>query len=362
MNPEIKQYLVPQKRALLLLNLGSPKSPRVSHVRSYLREFLMDPYVIDIPVIQRFLLVNGIIAPFRAPKSAKAYAEIWTEHGSPLVLITESLGKKVQKNLGDSWVVKVAMRYQEPSLIEALRDLQSKGIQDVHVLPLYPQFAMSSTESMRAKLHIDLKKLNYHPRLTFREYFYDDPGYFETFAEVIDREVEAFKPDSILFSYHGIPERHIYKIDPTGAHCLKKQDCCERMCDANKYCYRAHCVQTTKSIRASMKSPALPHQVSFQSRLGKDPWIKPYTDVVAVDLAKAGVKRLAVASPAFVADCLETLEEIAGELRESFIHAGGEDLRLIPSLNDSDCWAQVVSGWYQQMIPAGFGESGKSPR
>jgi protoporphyrin/coproporphyrin ferrochelatase len=336
------------KRALLLINLGSPKSTKVSDVRTYLREFLMDPYVIDVPWIKRFLLVNGIIAPLRAPKSAKAYREIWTKDGSPLVLTTLSLGKKVQANLGDSWVVRVAMRYQEPSMIGVLSELREMGIEELHVLPLYPQYALSSTESVRAKLKIDLKKLKFQPKLSFREWFYDDPGYFETFAEIIDAEVADFKPDALMFSYHGIPERHVRKIDPTGAHCLEKENCCSQICEANKYCYSAHCFQTTKSIRASMSSAPLPYHISFQSRLGKDPWIKPYTDEVAVDLAKSGVRRLAVASPAFVADCLETLEELAGELRESFIEAGGEDLRLIPSLGDSDRWAHVVSNWYKK--------------
>ncbi|HVJ65880.1 MAG TPA: ferrochelatase [Bdellovibrionota bacterium] len=345
---DVKSYVAPTQRALLLLNLGSPASPSVPHVRRYLREFLMDPYVIDVPWIKRFFLVNGIIAPLRAPKSAKAYAEIWTDEGSPLVLTTESLGRKVQAELGEAWIVKVGMRYGEPSMQEALRDLQARGITEVHVLPLYPQYALSSTESVRAKLHQDLKKLDYHPRLTFREFFYDDPGYYETFAEIIDQTVAHFRPDAVLFSYHGIPERHLHKIDPSGHHPVDREECCSPTSPTGRYCYRAHCVQSTKSIRAAMKTPALPFHISYQSRLGKDPWIKPYTDHVAIELAKAGVKRLAVASPAFVADCLETLEEIAGELRESFIEAGGEDLRLIPSLNDSDRWARVIAQWYSR--------------
>lgn len=342
-----------QKKGLLLINLGSPKSPAVPDVRRYLREFLMDPYVIDIPWPQRFLLVNGIIAPFRAPKSAAAYQKIWTKEGSPLVVTTEALGKKVQKNLGDEWVVKVAMRYQEPSLMGALKELKARGVDDLYVLPLYPQYALSSTEAIRAKLLIDLKKLKYAPKLSFREFFYDDEGFYGTFANVIDDHVKDFKPDSILFSYHGIPEKHIHKIDPTGAHCLTRDNnCCNEHVDANKYCYRAHCVRTTNSIisKMSVKPDAtkMPYQISFQSRLGKDPWIKPYTDIVAVEWAKRGAKRLAVTCPAFVADCLETLEEIAQELKHSFIQAGGEDLILIPSLNASDEWAQVVADWYRR--------------
>lgn len=345
------------KKGLLLINLGSPDSPSVKDVRRYLREFLMDPYVIDIPWAQRFLLVNAVIAPFRSPKSAAAYAKIWSKEGSPLVVTTNSLGKKVQASLGNEWTVKVAMRYQNPSIISQLRELQAEGVEDLHVLPLYPQFALSSTEATRAKLYIDLKALNYSPKLSFREYFYDDEGFYGTFAEVIDAHVESFKPDALLFSYHGLPEKHIRKIDPTGMHCLQKNGCCEIETDANRYCYRAHCVRTTNSIIGKMKNKPgtkMPYQISFQSRLGKDPWIKPYTDIVAVDWAKKGIKRLAVTCPAFVADCLETLEEIAQELKHSFIAAGGEDLILIPSLNDSDKWAQVITNWYKK-VPPNFG-------
>lgn len=348
----VRAYVSSQKRGLLLVNLGSPLSPSVPHVRRYLREFLMDPYVIDIPWIQRFFLINAIIAPLRAPKSAAAYQKIWTPEGSPLIVTTQSLGQKVQALLGNEWTVKVAMRYQEPALTDALREMQNEGIDDLHVLPLYPQFALSSTEAIRAKLQSDLKKLNYAPRLSFREYFYDDEGFAKTFAAIIDREIEAFKPDALLFSYHGIPERHVRKTDPTGQHCLQSESCCETSCPpAQRYCYKAHCVSTTASIIGHLRNKPnaqMPYRISYQSRLGKDPWIKPYTDLVAVEWAKSGAKRLAVTCPAFVADCLETLEEIAQELKHAFVEAGGEDLILIPSLNDSDDWSSVVAGWYQQ--------------
>lgn len=347
---DIKNYVSPSQKGLLLINLGSPKSTKVGDVRRYLREFLMDPYVIDIPYWKRFLLVNGIIAPLRAFKSAAAYKEIWTDQGSPLIITTENLGKKVQKLMGDTWQVKVAMRYQEPSMMRALTEFKAQGITELHVLPLYPQYALSSTEAIRAKLNQDQKALDYWPKVLFKEFFYQDEGFCEVFAKVIDHHIEDFKPDALLFSYHGIPERHVRKVDPTTQHCLVQKNCCEIETPANAYCYKAHCFRTTNKILSKLvhkPGSHMPYKISFQSRLGKDPWIKPYTDLVAEEWAKQGAKRLAVTCPAFVADCLETLEEIAGELRESFIKAGGEDLRLIPSLNESDDWAKVIAGWYK---------------
>jgi len=330
---------VTAKKLVIISNLGTPEAPTAKAVRPYLREFLMDPYVIDKPFWFRFLLVNLIIAPLRSSKSAKAYKKVWTEEGSPLLVYTQNLVDKIKPLLGEEFEVRLGMRYGNPS-IQSTADNISEDIKKVYFLPLYPQYAESSTQTAIDEFNkqfqdIDLPKYILKP-------FYKENRFINLESQIIQKEIDLFEPDHVLFSYHGLPERHILKLDKTCNDCLKRDICRMKETDV---CYRSHCFQTTDAIvnRIDLK---IDYSTSFQSRLGRDPWIKPYTDNVIEEIAKKH-KRVLVACPAFTSDCLETLEEIAMELKEEFIEFGGEDLKLVPSLNDSDDWAQVITSYLE---------------
>ncbi len=339
------------KTGVLLVNLGTPDAPRAPEVRRYLREFLSDPKVIDIPAVPRWLLVNGIIAPFRAPKSAEAYREIWTERGSPLLFHSLDLRDGVQEALGEVPVA-LGMRYGSPSLAEGLDALERAGCERVLCAPLYPQYADSSSGStIEAVRRLGAGRWP-GDRLDLLPAFHDHPLFLDAFAAVGRPVLDELRPDHVLFSYHGVPERHVRKTDPTGAHCLARPDCCERLVAANRDCYRAHCVSTTRGLRERLRLDEAGSSFSFQSRLGRDPWIRPYTDHVVKELAERGVKRLAVFCPAFVADCLETLEEIGMRAAEDFREAGGEELRLVPSLNASPEWVAGLAAMLRERLPA----------
>ena len=324
---------------MLLVNLGTPGAPRTAEVRRYLREFLSDPYVIDIPAPGRFLLLNLVILPFRPAKSAEAYRKIWLPEGSPLLVYGERLRDRVRTALGPDIPVELAMRYGRPSIRAGLSALRDAGAERAVVLPLYPQYAPATTGSTEEKARKEAGGLD----LTFLPAFYDDPGFTAAFTEVGRPALERFRPEKVLFSYHGLPERQVMKADPTGSHCLRSADCCERFREANPDCYRAQCFATSRALASSLELSRDRYAVSFQSRLGRERWIPPYTDRTVVELARAGVKRLAVFCPAFVADCLETLEEIGIRARESFREAGGEELLLVPSLNDHPRWVDAVA-------------------
>lgn len=339
------------RTGVLLVNLGTPDAPRTPEVRRYLREFLSDPRVIDIPAVPRWLLVNGIIAPFRAPKSAEAYREIWTDRGSPLLLHSQDLHAGVQAELGEVPVA-LAMRYGSPSLAAGLDALEAAGCERVVCAPLYPQYADSSTGSTVEAVRRLAASRWPGERLDFLPAFHDDPRFLDAFAEVGRPVLEELRPDHVLFSFHGVPERHVRKTDPTGAHCLGHPGCCERLVEANSDCYRAHCVSTTRGLRERLGLDEATSSFAFQSRLGRDPWIRPYTDEVVRELAERGVKRLAVFCPAFVADCLETLEEIGMRAAEDFREAGGEELRLVPSLNASPGWVSGLAAMLRDRLPA----------
>ncbi|MCB1214668.1 MAG: ferrochelatase [Deltaproteobacteria bacterium] len=333
---------------ILLSNLGTPKSPQTADVRRYLREFLSDPDVIDINKFSRWFLVNLIIAPFRAPKSTKAYQSIWMKEGSPLLVYSQRLTKALSESLEANYIVKLGMRYGEPSLKTALQEFKQQGIDELRVLPLYPQYATSTTGSTE-KAVLSLCKTLKMPEPRFIPSFFDHPDYIESIVKSAQENLKTFKPDFVLFSYHGLPERQILKTDLSGQYCLKSPDCCDRLIAANGLCYRAHCAATTRAVAEGLELKKENYLMSFQSRLGRTPWIQPFTDLVLSQLAKEGKKRLAVFCLSFVADCLETLEEIGIRAREQWRAEGGEELLLIPALNDNSIWVETL----QKMLTKG---------
>jgi len=337
------------KTGILLINLGSPEAPTAAAVRPYLREFLSDPRVIDIPAAFRWLLLNAVILPFRPAKSAEAYAKVWTPEGSPLIVNSRAFADKLSALLGDDYRVALAMRYGKPSIESALAELVREPLKELILFPLYPQYASSSTGSSLEEAFRLLAPLQNVPTVRTIPAFYDDPGYINALVENALPRLQAFKPDYILFSYHGLPERHIRKSETGEGHCLAADDsCCASIGPRNAFCYRAHCFATTRSIAQKMGLAAGSYSTAFQSRLGRTPWIKPYTDHVLTELGQKGVKRLAVFSPSFVADCLETLEEMTIRGAATFREAGGDALELIPALNSADVWVKAAAGLIDQ--------------
>jgi ferrochelatase len=326
---------------LLLINLGTPDAPTTPAVRRYLREFLSDPRVIDINPVGRALLLNLIILPTRPAKSAEAYRKVWDDtRGSPLLAYSRELTAGVAAKLGGSWRVELGMRYGNPSIASALTALRSAGVDRIVVLPLYPQYAASSTATSVARV-MELAGQTWDTvPLDFVPAFYADPGFLAAFAAVAAPALAQARPDHVLFSFHGLPERQIQKSDPSGSHCLRDASCCNAITDINKNCYRAQCYFTARELASRLG--VTDYTVCFQSRLGRTPWITPHTDVLLDELAKQGKKRLAVLCPAFVADCLETLEEIGMRAREQFKAAGGDELTLVPSLNATPAWIDAV--------------------
>lgn len=334
-------------QAVLLVNLGSPDSTSVPDVRKYLREFLMDGRVIDAPWPIRFFIVNGMILPFRPKESAHAYSTIWTEEGSPLVVTSRRVRALLQKEVRIP--VELAMRYQNPSIMKAVETLAARGVDDLLVIPLFPHYAMSSYETAVERVREVVAQRAPGMRLTFQAPYYERPEYIE--AMVASAGEHLSQPhDHLLFSFHGIPERHLRKSDATGCHCLKVQRCCEVESEAHRTCYRAQCFKTVKAFVARAGIPAGRYSVAFQSRLGRDPWLKPYTDHEIERFAREGKRRLLVICPAFVSDCLETIEEIGGRGRETFLKAGGEDLRLIPCMNEHPLWVRALKVWVEQFV------------
>ena len=326
------------KKGILLVNLGSPKSTSVADVREYLDEFLMDERVIDYRWFFRSLLVRGIILRTRPPKSAEAYKTVWMEEGSPLIVITKKIQQKLQKLVDIP--VEIGMRYAEPSIETGIQKLVEQGVNEIVLFPLYPQYAMSTTETVVEKAE-EIRKAKFpNVKIAYVEPFYNRDIYINCLAESIREKLPA-QFDALQFSYHGVPERHIYKTDPTKT--CKIGDCCNQDWNpSHKFCYRHQCFKTTELVIEKLGIPKDKTVVSFQSRLGKDKWIEPYTDETLEHLPKKGVKNLTICCPAFVSDCLETLEEISVEGKEEFLHAGGENFHYIPCLNDEDRWIDVV--------------------
>ncbi|WP_019339019.1 ferrochelatase [Stutzerimonas stutzeri] len=328
------------EQALLLVNLGSPASTEVADVRRYLNQFLMDPYVIDLPWPVRRLLVSLILIK-RPEQSAHAYASIWWPEGSPLVVLSERLADAVRPHWKEG-PVELAMRYGELSIERSLLKLAAQGIRQVTLAPLYPQFADSTTTTVIEEARRVIRDRGLDMQLSILQPFFDQPEYLE--ALVASAQAHLEQPfDHLLLSYHGLPERHLRKTDPTGAHCLKTDDCCQRAeGTVLASCYRAQCIQSAAAFAERAGLQPEQWSVSFQSRLGRAKWIEPYTEAQLEALAARGVKKLLVMCPAFVADCIETLEEIGDRGREQFVAAGGTDLQLVPCLNTHEQWVQAL--------------------
>jgi protoporphyrin/coproporphyrin ferrochelatase len=329
-------------KGLLLVNLGTPDAPEPGPVRRYLREFLSDPRVVDLNPVGRWLLLNLIILPFRPRQSAHAYRSIWRPEGSPLLVYSKALTAGVAERLAGQYEVELAMRYGNPSLPDAVARLRARGVRDFTVLPLYPQEAPSSSGSTLARTYEVLAEPWDVPNVRAVPAFHSHPAFLEAFAQVARPVIAEARADHVLFSFHGVPERHVRKSDATGRHCLTSAGCCDALTETNRHCYRAQCFATARGLAGRLGLAREGWSVSFQSRLGRTPWVGPYTDGVLPELAARGVKRLAVMCPAFVADCLETLEEVAMRGREQFLASGGEALTLVPSLNAHPAWVEAV--------------------
>ena len=346
----------PSDVGLLLVNLGTPDAPRTAEVRRYLREFLSDPRVLDMPAPLRWLVLNLLILPFRPQRSAEAYAKVWTERGSPLLVHGRDLATKVQARLGGSAVVALAMRYGSPSIAEALDSFHRRGVRRIVVFPLYPQYSSAATGSSEEAVFVRASRMWNVPQLQVVPPFYDHPRYIACFAEVVAPCLQEVEPELVFFSFHGLPERQIRKSDRNGAYCLQSDDCCEQAPERNPTalgdCYRAQCFSTARLLAASLGIAGERRVVCFQSRLGRTPWIRPFTDVEVREAARRGVRRAVIVVPSFVADCLETLEEIGIRAEADWRAHGGQRLCLVPSLNARDSWADAVvaiardaSGW-----------------
>ena len=333
-------------KGALLINLGSPDSPDPKDVKRYLGEFLMDERVIDLSKALRTFLVKGIILNTRPKKSAKAYKKIWWEEGSPLIVLSKRLRQSVQKKV--TIPVELAMRYGTPSIEEGIKNLVNQGVNEIILIPLYPQFAMATTETILVLA--EEVRLQNHPQVSFTVLppFYNHPDYIRVLSESIQENLKGKEWEHLLFSYHGIPERHIRKSDVTKSHCKIDKSCCQTSSKAHQYCYRHQCYETTRQVAEYLELKEGTFSTSFQSRLGLDPWLRPYTDKTVAKFAKKGVKKMAIATPAFVSDCLETLEEIGMEAAEDFEEKGGEKLFVIPCINDRPDWVNVMSRWIDE--------------
>ena len=341
------------KKGILLVNLGSPDSPNAKDVKTYLDEFLMDPRVIDVPLWARTLLVKGIILNTRPKASAKAYKKIWWDEGSPLIVLSERLQKKVQNKV--EYPVALAMRYGSMTIENGLQQLVDQGCTEIKTIPLYPQFAMATTETIDVKVD-ELVKENF-PQLTITRTpaFYQREDYLQALSDSIAEGLKNVDYEHILFSYHGVPERHIRKSDVTKGNCKMNGKCCFKMGSAqHEFCYRHQCEITTVKVAKKLGFKNGTYSTTFQSRLGFDPWLKPYTDRTIERMGKKGVKNMAIVTPAFVSDCLETLEEIAMEGEEIFHEVGGDKFTVIPCLNERDDFAQVIVNMIEEWVSGNY--------
>jgi ferrochelatase len=337
------------KKAILLVNLGSPDSYAVKDVRRYLGEFLMDERVIDFPHWLRTVLIKGVILNTRPKKSAAAYESIWWDEGSPLMVLSKRLHLAVQKET--ELPVALGMRYGTPSIYDALRGLQDENpdLESISLIPLYPHYAMSSYETVVVKAREVVEEHFPHLNMMVRKPFYNDPDYVEILAKSLKDALPA-EYDQILFSYHGVPERQIKKSDVSKGHCLNMENCCQKDSPVQQFCYRHQTTDTTRLVVEKLNLDPKKYSTSFQSRLGPIQWLTPYTDKTIEDFAKQGVKKLVILCPAFVSDCLETIEEIGLEARESFIENGGEEFTLVPCLNDQADWVKLIVKYGEEMV------------
>lgn len=324
---------------VLLINLGTPDSPDVKDVFTYLTEFLTDGRVIDLPWFKRQLLVRGVIIPTRVKQSASQYQALWTPNGSPLMVHGKSVEEKLQHELGDDFHVVLAMRYQSPSIQNGLKKLEGADLDELIVVPLFPQYASATTGSVHEEVMTHLKQWEIMPKITFLNEFFIHPAFIQAFAERA-KEYPIHEYDHVLFSFHGLPERQIKKADRVG--CCLKTGCCDSIRKENRHCYKAQSYATARAIADKVGIPKEKYTVCFQSRLGKEPWIQPYTTEMLSRYADSGVKRLLVFCPAFICDCLETLYEIKQEYGKEFVDLGGEKLELVEGLNSHPAWIKAL--------------------
>ena len=337
-------------KGVLLVNLGSPDSPAVPDVRRYLREFLMDGRVLDVNWFVRFCIVHFAILPSRPKESGEAYQKIWTKAGSPLVVTSRNVQTKLQKLAAVP--IELAMRYQNPSIPDAVRSLRDKRVTDLLLIPLFPHYAMSSYESAVERVKEVVGRLAPQMQVTVQPPYFEDSDYIRALVASAEPDLKRGF-DHLLFSFHGVPERQIRKSDPTAGHCLAVEKCCETPSPAHATCYRAQCFKTVAAFVKAANIPSGKYSVSFQSRLGRHPWLTPYTDYEIERFPKLGIKKLLVICPAFVADCLETIEEIGMRGRESFIHAGGEKFDQIPCLNEHPLWLETLKNMVDRFLASG---------
>jgi len=337
-----------EKVGVLLVNTGSSAAPEPAATRAYLRQFLSDPRIIDVAPWKRWLILNCFILPFRPKRTAAAYRSIWTDRGSPLIAISEDFRNALAARLPHLHVA-IGMAYGAPGVHDALDQLIDQGVDRIIVVPMFPQYASATTGSVSEAVYRAAAEKWNVPALSVMPPFYHDAGFLDAWKAVAAPALEEFKPDHVLLSYHGLPERHVRKSDPTGTHCLCSGDCCDRAVPANRMCYRHHCMETSRALVERLGLEEGRYTIAFQSRLGRDPWLGPATDHTIAQLAQSGVKRLAILSPAFVADCLETLEEIGIAGRETFEEHGGEDFLLVPSLNTHPAWVEAMAGLVERL-------------
>jgi ferrochelatase len=334
-------------RGVLLVNLGSPDSTSVGDVRQYLREFLMDGRVIDVPWPLRVFIV-GMILITRPRQSAKAYRKIWTPEGSPLIVTSRRVQAKLQERV--TVPVELAMRYGNPSIADAVRRLAEEKIDGLLLIPLFPHYAMSSYETAVEQVRQVAARIAPRMQLVVQPPYGDAPDYVSALAASAKNHLEAGY-DHLLFSFHGVSERHLKKSDPTGRHCLFRPNCCETASPVHATCYRAQCLQTVAAFVKRVGVPAGKFSVSFQSRLGHGSWLRPYTDLELAELPGRGAKKLLVICPAFVSDCLETLEEIGIRGRATFLSAGGKEFTLVPCLNEHPLWLTALENMVRRILP-----------
>ena len=330
-------------KGIILINLGTPDKPEKKEVKSYLKEFLMDKYVIDIPYISRVLLVKGIILNTRPKKSAEAYSKVWTDRGSPLLFHSNDLVDKVRAQVENP--VELGMRYNKPSIRMAIEKLKVKGCTEILFFPLYPQYSLSSTLTVQKKVEKELKAIAPDITASFVPPFYNDEDYINLLTGSVKVHLDKRTYDYVLFSYHGLPVRHLEKADPTDSHCYKVENCCQVKSDAHAFCYKHQSLVITNKVAEKLGLKEGQFSSSFQSRLGRTEWVKPFTDHEFENLPKKGVKSLLVVTPSFVADCLETIEEIGMEGKEDFMRNGGEHYDRVSCLNSDNNWAGLVSKW-----------------
>ncbi|MEX2131045.1 MAG: ferrochelatase [Pseudohongiellaceae bacterium] len=335
----------PLRKAVLILNLGTPAEPTTKGLREFYRYFFADPFVFDLPAWGRWMLRNLIIIPFRAPKTAKQYQTIWLEGGSPLKVYSDRLLKSLQQAFHkDGVLVRAGMGYSQPFIAETMEELEKAGVNEIVVIPLFPQYSTATTKSVFHAVNKCLERWHVQPRIKFVPDLFSEPAFIRAWATLITRHLplgsNTPEIEHVIFSYHGLPERNISRADEHN-YC-RFGVCCATINDSNRYCYRAQCMETTRSIVSALGWPDEFYSVAFQSRFGKQAWIQPYLDEHISQLAERGIRNIAVVTPSFVSDCLETLHEIGIEYREMFIEKGGEELMLVPNLNDDVAWFSAM--------------------